>query len=191
MSTRWKTRPEQIGKMVRAMRSPAAGTKRRSAADRAHVTRFTARRHAWLSNLPHRRRSAPTAWESPMTNRESRLILHMTGDSQSDELPAIRHPHRAHQRRRGDQLAGLAQHNFQLGAEHDATFSVESSRAGVGQSCRSRPAASLPVTLTVKGRASHPATAPEQGVSTRLYELAHQACSNPRFLDPAVGLKMN
>ena len=76
-----------------------------------------------------------------------------------------------------------------LGAEHDATFSVESSRAESDKlSLATSGIAS--VTLTVKGRASHSGNAPEKGVNA-LYELAHQVLQTRNFSDPAVGLKMN
>jgi glutamate carboxypeptidase len=59
-----------------------------------------------------------------------------------------------------------------LGAEHDATFSVESSRAESDKlSLATSGIASI--TLTVKGRASHSGNAPEKGINA-LYELAHQ-----------------
>lgn len=76
-----------------------------------------------------------------------------------------------------------------LGAEHDATFSVESSRAESDKlSLATSGIAS--VTLTVKGRASHSGNAPERGVNA-LYELAHQVMQTRDLSDPAVGLKMN
>jgi glutamate carboxypeptidase len=76
-----------------------------------------------------------------------------------------------------------------LGAEHDATFSVESSRAESDKlSLATSGIAS--VTLTVKGRASHSGNAPERGVNA-LYELAHQVLQTRDLSNPAVGLKMN
>lgn len=76
-----------------------------------------------------------------------------------------------------------------LGAEHDATFSVESSRAESDKlSLATSGIAS--VTLTVKGRASHSGNAPEKGVNA-LYELAHQVLQTRDLSNPAVGLKMN
>ena len=76
-----------------------------------------------------------------------------------------------------------------LGDEHDATFSIESSRAESDKlSLATSGIAS--VTLTVKGRASHSGIAPEKGVNA-LYELAHQVLQTRNFSDPAVGLKMN
>jgi glutamate carboxypeptidase len=76
-----------------------------------------------------------------------------------------------------------------LGAEHDATFSVESSRAESDKlSLATSGIAS--VTLTIKGRASHSGNAPEKGINA-LYELAHQVLQTRNFSNPAVGLKMN
>ena len=76
-----------------------------------------------------------------------------------------------------------------LGAEHDATFSVESSRAESDKlSLATSGIAS--VTLTVQGRASHSGVRPEAGVNA-FYELAHQVLQTRDFSDPAVGLKMN
>jgi len=76
-----------------------------------------------------------------------------------------------------------------LGAEHDATFSVESSRAESDKlSLATSGIAS--VTLTVKGRASHSGNAPEKGINA-LYELAHQVLQTRDLSNPALGLKMN
>lgn len=76
-----------------------------------------------------------------------------------------------------------------LGAEHDATFSVESSRAESDKlSLATSGIASI--TLTVRGRASHSGVRPEAGVNA-LYELAHQVLQTRDLSNPAVGLKMN
>jgi glutamate carboxypeptidase len=76
-----------------------------------------------------------------------------------------------------------------LGAEHDATFSAEASRAESDKlSLATSGIAS--VTLTVKGRASHSGFAPERGVNA-LYELAHQTLQTRDLSNPATGLKMN
>jgi glutamate carboxypeptidase len=76
-----------------------------------------------------------------------------------------------------------------LGAEHDAVFSVESSRVASDKlSLATSGIAS--VTLKVTGRASHSGQAPEKGINA-LYELAHQVLQTRDFSDPAVGLKMN
>jgi glutamate carboxypeptidase len=76
-----------------------------------------------------------------------------------------------------------------LGAEHDATFSVESSRAESDKlSLATSGIASI--TLSVKGRASHSGNAPEKGVNA-FYELAHQVLQTRDLSDPAIGLKMN
>jgi len=76
-----------------------------------------------------------------------------------------------------------------LGAEHDATFSVEATRAESDKlSLATSGIAS--VTVHVKGRASHSGFAPEQGVNA-LYELAHQILQTRDLSNPATGLKMN
>jgi glutamate carboxypeptidase len=76
-----------------------------------------------------------------------------------------------------------------LGAEHDAVFSLEASRAESDKISLATSGIAA-VTLTVKGRASHSGQAPEKGVNA-LYELAHQILQTREFSDPAVGLKMN
>jgi glutamate carboxypeptidase len=76
-----------------------------------------------------------------------------------------------------------------LGAEHDATFSVEGSRVASDKlSLATSGIASI--TLTVEGKASHSGSAPEQGVNA-FYELAHQVLQTRDLSDPAIGLKMN
>jgi glutamate carboxypeptidase len=76
-----------------------------------------------------------------------------------------------------------------LGAEHDAVFSLEASRAESDKISLATSGIAA-VTLSVKGRASHSGQAPEKGVNA-LYELAHQILQTRDFSDPAVGLKMN
>ena len=76
-----------------------------------------------------------------------------------------------------------------LGAEHDATFSVEAARTESDKlSLATSGIASI--ILTIKGRASHSGEAPDKGINA-LYELAHQVLQTRDFSDPAVGLKMN
>ena len=76
-----------------------------------------------------------------------------------------------------------------LGAEHDATFSLESSRAESDKLALATSGLAS-VTLTVRGRASHAGVRPEAGVNA-LYELAHQVLRMRDLSDPSVGLKMN
>jgi glutamate carboxypeptidase len=76
-----------------------------------------------------------------------------------------------------------------LGAEHDAIFSVEGSRAQSDKLALAT-AGIASVTLTVQGRASHAGNAPERGINA-LYELAHQVLQTRDLSDPAIGLKMN
>jgi glutamate carboxypeptidase len=76
-----------------------------------------------------------------------------------------------------------------LGAEHDATFSLEASRAESDKLALATSGIAS-ITLTVEGRASHSGFSPERGVNA-LYELAHQVLQTRDLSDPAVGLKMN
>jgi glutamate carboxypeptidase len=76
-----------------------------------------------------------------------------------------------------------------LGAEHDATFSLEASRAESDKlSLATSGIASI--TLSIKGRASHSGFAPEKGVNA-LYELAHQILQTRDLSNPMIGLKLN
>jgi glutamate carboxypeptidase len=76
-----------------------------------------------------------------------------------------------------------------LGAEHDAVFSVEGSRAQSDKLALAT-AGIASVTLNVQGRASHAGSAPERGVNA-LYELSHQILQMRDFSDPKTGVKMN
>jgi glutamate carboxypeptidase len=76
-----------------------------------------------------------------------------------------------------------------LGSEHDATFSVESSRAESDKLALAT-AGIASITLTVEGKASHAGASPEKGVNA-LYELAHQVLQTRDLSDPATGVKMN
>src|SRR5262249_20266557 len=76
-----------------------------------------------------------------------------------------------------------------LGAEHDATFSVESSRVESDKlSLATSGIASI--TLTVRGRASHSGVTPQAGVKA-LYDLAHKVLQTRDYSDPAAGVKRN
>ena len=76
-----------------------------------------------------------------------------------------------------------------LGAEHDAVFSFEGSRVESDRLSLST-AGIAAVILSVKGRASHAGSAPENGRNA-LYELAHQVLQTRDLSDPKVGVKMN
>jgi glutamate carboxypeptidase len=76
-----------------------------------------------------------------------------------------------------------------LGAEHDATFSCEASRADSDRLTLAT-AGIAAVNLKVTGRASHAGIAPEAGRNA-LYELAHQILQTRDLSEPARGLKMN
>jgi glutamate carboxypeptidase len=76
-----------------------------------------------------------------------------------------------------------------LGTEHDITLSFEASRAQ--QDKLSLATAGIAsVTLTVKGKASHAGSAPEQGINA-FYEMAHQVLQARDLSRPDVGIKMN
>jgi glutamate carboxypeptidase len=76
-----------------------------------------------------------------------------------------------------------------LGKEHDVTLSFEASRAQ--QDKLSLATAGIAsVTLTVKGKASHAGSAPEQGINA-FYEMAHQVLQARDLSRPDVGIKMN
>ena len=76
-----------------------------------------------------------------------------------------------------------------LGAEHDAVFSLESSRTDLDKISLATSGIGA-VTLTVQGRAAHSGFSPEQGVNA-LYELAHQILQTRDLSNPATGVKMN
>ncbi len=75
------------------------------------------------------------------------------------------------------------------GAENDAVFSFEASRADSDKlSLATSGIAS--VEISVEGRASHAGGAPERGVNA-LYELSHQILQMRDLSEPQVGLKLN
>ena len=76
-----------------------------------------------------------------------------------------------------------------LGAEHDATFSFEASRAETDKLALAT-AGIAAATIEVRGKASHAGSAPEKGVNA-LYELAHQVLQARDLSDPAAGIKVN
>jgi glutamate carboxypeptidase len=76
-----------------------------------------------------------------------------------------------------------------LGAEHDATFSLEASFAESDKLALATSGIAS-INLTVEGKASHSGLRPERGVNA-LYELAHQVLQTRDLSDPAIGLKMN
>jgi glutamate carboxypeptidase len=77
----------------------------------------------------------------------------------------------------------------QLGAEHDAVFSCESSRIDSDKLALATSGIAS-VILKVKGRAAHAGSAPEQGRNA-LYEAAHQILQTRDLSNPETGLKMN
>jgi glutamate carboxypeptidase len=76
-----------------------------------------------------------------------------------------------------------------LGGEHDVVFSLEASRVESDKVSLATSGIAA-VSLTVRGRASHAGSSPEQGINA-LYELAHQILQTRDLSEPAVGLKLN
>jgi glutamate carboxypeptidase len=76
-----------------------------------------------------------------------------------------------------------------LGAEHDVTFSCESSLAAFDRISLVTAGIGA-VTLNVTGKASHAGSAPEQGRNA-LYELSHQILQMRDLSDTATGVKFN
>ena len=95
--------------------------------------------------------------------------------------------HGADHRRRGGELAGLAvsPHAAGAGARRRPSPVRE---AGSSRSSDDRRYCAFK--LTVRGRASHAGSAPEQGLNA-LYELMHQIMQTRDLSDPEIGLKMN
>lgn len=78
---------------------------------------------------------------------------------------------------------------IQLGEENDLVVSFEGS--GVKQDYVRLATSSIArVNMTVKGRASHSGSSPENGRNA-LYELSHQILQNRDLSDPQKGLKLN
>jgi glutamate carboxypeptidase len=75
-----------------------------------------------------------------------------------------------------------------LGAEHDLVLSCEGSPQD--ESVRLATSGVQMAVLTVKGRASHAGSAPEQGRNA-VYELAHQLLQMRDLSDPAKAVKVN
>jgi glutamate carboxypeptidase len=75
-----------------------------------------------------------------------------------------------------------------LGAEHDVVVSFEG--PGQDESIRLATSGIQLAVLTVKGRASHAGSAPDQGRNA-LYELAHQLLQLRDLSDPSKALKLN
>lgn len=75
-----------------------------------------------------------------------------------------------------------------LAAEHDVVLSFES--AGAQEQVRLATTGVQMAILSVKGRASHAGSAPEQGRNA-LYELAHQILQMRDLSDPAKEVKLN
>src|SRR5258708_10498668 len=77
----------------------------------------------------------------------------------------------------------------QLGAEHDAVFSCESSRIDSDKLALATSGIAS-VILKVKGRAAHAGSSPERGRNA-LYEAAHQILQTRDLSNPETGPQMN
>ena len=76
-----------------------------------------------------------------------------------------------------------------LASDHDLVLSYEGSRIA-DDSLRLSTTGVQMALLTVKGRAAHAGTAPEQGRNA-LYELSHQLLQMQDMSNPSIGLKLN
>ena len=132
--------PEKIGKMVRATFT-GKGTKKILLI--AHMDTVYPR--GMLAKQPFRI-DGDRAYGLGIADDKQGIavILHTLAILKAIELPATRYSHRAHQRRRGDQLAGLAQLDLQARRRARRNFFRRILARGVGPDCRSRPAASPP-----------------------------------------------
>ena len=117
------------------------------------------------------------------------LILHTVAMLQKLELQGLRHADRADQRRRGDQLAGLAQHHHPRGRA-TRTRCSRSRAAATTAALRLATSGIGAAYLTVEGKASHAGAAPERGVNA-LYELSHQMLQMSDLSQHEQGLKLN
>jgi len=81
-------------------------------------------------------------------------------------------------------------HITKAGGEHDAVLSFEGGGGPKADQVRLATSGIGSATITVRGRASHAGSAPEQGVNA-LYEAAHQVLQARDLSRPEVGLKVN
>ena len=97
--------PEQIGKMVRAT---FTGTGTKKILLLAHMDTVYPR--GMLAKQPFTHQGRPRLWRRHRRRQAGHRGHHAHHrHAQGDELPRLRHAHRADQRRRGDQLARVAQ----------------------------------------------------------------------------------
>jgi glutamate carboxypeptidase len=89
-----------------------------------------------------------------------------------------------------EEIGSVAERDLiaQLGAEHDLVLSCESSP--LDESVRLATSGVQLAVLTVKGRASHAGSAPEQGRNA-VYELSHQLLQMRDLSNPSKAVKMN
>ncbi len=89
-----------------------------------------------------------------------------------------------------EEIGSLAERGLitALGAEHDVVFSLEG--PGQDESIRLATSGIELAVLTVKGRAAHAGSAPDQGRNA-LYEMAHQLLQLRDLSDPSKAVKLN
>jgi glutamate carboxypeptidase len=85
---------------------------------------------------------------------------------------------------------GARNHHTRLGAEHDAVMSFEGGGRPDDDRVRLATSGHALALLTVRGRASHAGSAPENGVNA-LDELSHQILQMRDLSDPQTGVKVN
>ena len=173
--------PEKIGKMVRAT-FKGTGTKKIMLI--AHMDTVYPR--GMLDKQPFRIEGDKAYGLGIADDKQGiAMIMHTVAMLKALNFKRVRHADGADQRRRGDQLARLAQLITRLGAEHDVTvvvrgLAVDSDKLSLATAASPRSRS------TSTGTASHAGSAPETGVNA-LYELAHQILQMRDLSDPAAG----
>ena len=124
--------PKQIGKMVRG--ALHRHRHQEDPADRAHGHGLSAR-HAGEAAVPRRRQPRLRARHRRRQAGHRRHPAHAR-DPQGDEFPRLRPDHRADQRRRGSQFAGLARDAHQAAAASTTRCSPARARASNPTGCR-------------------------------------------------------
>ena len=185
-STAWKTRPRRSARSCSAT-FKGTGTQE-DHADRAHGHGLP-ERHA--DKQPFRIDGDKAYGLGIADDKQGiAVILHAVAMLKAARLQGVRHAHGADQRRRGNQLAGLARAHHAAGRASTTPCSRTKAPRSRTDKLSLATAGIASVTLKVTGKASHAGSAPERGVNA-LYELAHQILQMRDLSDPATGLKMN
>ena len=178
--------PEQIGKMVRATFT-GKGTKKILLI--AHMDTVYPR--GMLAKQPFRIDGDRAYGLGIADNKQGiAVILHTLAILKAMNFQQLRHPHRAHQRRRGDQLAGLAQRDLQARRRARRDFVRRILARGVGQVV-ARDQRHRLRHAEGDGHARRTPAARRRKVSTRSTSSPIRCCRPAIFRIPAVGLKMN